>query len=304
MHYFQGVPGFTRTTDRLKRKAFLLLFLCSYVLLTTQGLAWGPAAHRWITNRAMDNLEGHFQELLSKHRSTVVEQTMDPDYRKDQQPEEPSRHFIDLELYGEFPFSDFDLNYDRLVGRLGKETVEKNGILLWAAQGTFDQLIEAFQRQELAQILLYSADLSHYVGDLHQPFHTTENFDGQLTGQLGIHSRFESDLVNLYLEQVPFSKAAPTDLGPVLTKLHDVAVESYQGVDPILLADGRVVSILGMDRKQYLGKANKGKKYPDQYFKRMFDEVGGILGDRLNQAAYRVASLWWMAWEKAGHPAF
>ena len=252
----------------------------------------------------MDNLEGRFQELFSKHRSTVVQHTMGPDYRKDQDPEESSRHFIDLELYGEFPFSGLDLNYDHLVGRFGKERVEKNGTLPWTAQRTFEQLIEAFQRRDLEQILLYSADLSHYVGDLHQPFHTTENFDGQLTGQLGIHSRFESDLVNLYLEQVPFAKAAPTDMEPVMGQLHDVAVESYQWVVDILLVDGRVVSELEIDRKKLQGKANEGKKYPDQYFKRMFDEVGGILGNRLNQAAYRVGCLWWMAWEKAGHPAF
>ena len=250
----------------------------------------------------MDNLEGRFQELFLKHRGTVVQQTMGPDYRKDLDPEEPSRHFIDLELYGEFPFSDLDLNYDRLVDRWGKEKVEQNGTLPWIVQRTFELLTEAFQRQDLEQILLYSADLSHYVGDLHQPFHTTKDFDGRLTGQLGIHSRFESDLVNLHLEQVSISKAAPTDFGPVTGQLHEVAVESYQWVDDILLADRRVVSELKIDRKQYLGKANKGKKYPDQYFKRMFDEVGGVLGNRLNQAAYRVASLWWMAWEKAGKP--
>jgi hypothetical protein len=91
------MPEFTLTTDRLKRRTSLLLFLCSYALLTTQGFAWGPAAHRWITNRAMDNLEGPVQELLGRHRSTVVQQTMGPDYRKDQDPEESSRHFIDLE---------------------------------------------------------------------------------------------------------------------------------------------------------------------------------------------------------------
>ena len=87
-------------------------------------------------------------------------------------------------------------------------------------------------------------------------------------------------------------------------KLHNIAVESYQWVDNILLADLRVVSELRMDRKQYLGKTNEGTKYPDQYFKRMFDEVGGVLGNRLNQAAYRVGCLWWMAWEKAGQPDF
>jgi hypothetical protein len=278
----------------LKRRASLLLFFCFYALFTAQGFAWGPAAHRWITNRAMDNLEGRFQELLGQHRSTVVQKTMGPDYRKDQDPEEPSRHFVDLELYGEFPFSGLDLNYKRVVDQFGKERVEKNGTLLWTVLRTFDQLTEAFRSRNLEQILLYSADLSHYVADLHQPFHTTENFDGQFTGQLGIHPRFESALVNLYLQQIPFSKAAPTDLGPLMGKLRDVAVESYRWVDPILLADSRVVSELEADRKQY----------PDQYFEQMFDEVGEILEDRLNQAAYRVGSLWWMAWEEAGQPAF
>lgn len=252
----------------------------------------------------MDNLEGPFRELLSRHRSTIVRKTMDPDYRKDQDPEEPHRHFIDLELYGEFPFSDFDPNYERLVDRLGRETVEKNGTLLWTTQATFEKLIEAFRRRDVEQIVLHSADLSHYVGDLHQPFHTTENHNGQLTGQLGIHSRFENDLVNLYLPQVSFLKAAPTDLGAVMEQLRDVAVESYRWVDPILQAERRVVSELGIDRKQYLGRTNEGKTYPDEYFKRMFDEVGGVLEDRLNQTARRVASLWWMAWEEAGHPTF
>jgi len=87
-----------------------------------------------------------------------------------------------------------------------------------------------------------------------------------------------------------------------LPALQDIALESYQWVDNVLLADRRIVSELGIDRKQYLGKTSEGKKYPDQYFRRMFDEVGGVLGDRLNQAAYRVGSLWWMAWERAGKP--
>ena len=247
-----------------------------------------------MTNRAIDNLEGHLEELFSKHRSSVVAQTMVPDYRKDRDPEESSRHFVDLERYGEFPFSLLELEYDQLVSQLGEETVQRNGTGLWAAHGTFNRLVEAFQRRDLEQILLYCSDLSHYVADLHQPFHTTENFDGQLTGQMGIHARFESDLVNLYLDQIPFSKATPTHLGQVRPTLYKIVLESHQWVENILLADRRIVSELGIDRKQY----------PDQYFSLLFDQVGTVVEERLNQAAYRVGSLWWMAWERAGQPDF
>ena len=38
-----------------------------------------------------------------------------------------------------------------------------------------------------------SAVLSHYVEDAHVPFHAIGNYDGQLTNQRGIHSRFETD---------------------------------------------------------------------------------------------------------------
>lgn len=225
---------------------------------------------------------------------------MDPDYRKDKDREEYYRHFIDLERYGAFPFSDLDLDYERMVRRFGRKKVVENGIVLWAAEKTFNQLLEAFRRQNLKQILLYSSDLSHYVADLHQPLHTTENYNGQLTGQLGIHFRFEIDLLDQYIDEIHFSQASPIDLGPVLPALHDTALESYVWVDNILLADRRIVSGLRIDRKQYLEKGKNRKAYPEQYFTRLFEEAGTVTEDRLNRAAHRLASLWWMAWEKAG----
>ena len=44
--------------------------------------------------------------------------------------------------------------------------------------------------------LVLAGTLGHYVGDLGQPMHVTENYDGQLTGQKGLHSFFEEDLVD------------------------------------------------------------------------------------------------------------
>lgn len=280
-------------------------FVCCFsLLLTRPGFAWGPAGHHWVTDRAIDNLNGKFKELFSPHRDALVQRTMDPDYRKEQDPEEASRHFVDLERYGEHLFADGEADFDQVVIQFGRDAVQKNGTGPWAAERTFNRLVEAFQQRHLEPILLYSSDLSHYLADLHQPFHTTENFDGQLTGQVDIHARFESDLVNRYLDQIGFSKTIPSNLGSVLPALFDVVLESYQWVDDLLLADNRIVSELAIDRKQFQNKGKERKIYPDPYFRRMFEEVGRVLEDRLNQAAYRVASLWWMAWEKAGEPDF
>ena len=37
--------------------------------------------------------------------------------------------------------------------------------------------------------------LSHYVGDISQPLHVSENYDGQMTGNKGIHQFFETTII-------------------------------------------------------------------------------------------------------------
>ncbi len=51
------------------------------------------------------------------------------------------------------------------------------------------------KRQELqAKWLVTAGTLAHYIGDLSMPLHMTENYDGQHTGQKGIHSYFEQEM--------------------------------------------------------------------------------------------------------------
>jgi DNA-directed RNA polymerase specialized sigma24 family protein len=52
--------------------------------------------------------------------------------------------------------------------------------------------------------------MGHYVADLAQPLHVTENHDGQLTGQKGLHHWFEENVVDAlspYLYEAVFQKA-------------------------------------------------------------------------------------------------
>ena len=58
----------------------------------------------------------------------------------------------------------------------------------------------AFIEKDSDKILKYSADLGHYIADAYVPLHTTENYNGQLTGQKGIHAFWESRLPELFSE--------------------------------------------------------------------------------------------------------
>ena len=245
----------------------------------------------------MDSLEGDLKELLMEHRQALIDRSMDPDRRKDDEPEEFLRHFINLDGYGHFPFTDFELDFRRTVQKLGERKVTENGTILWAAHRSFEALSQAFWNGDTEQILRHASDLSHYVADLHQPLHTTTNYNGQLTAQLGIHFRFEIDLASRYLDQIQFAKMPAADLGGILASLHSMALESFVWVDNILLADRQVVSQLGIEREAYLGDRPR-RIYPEPYFEHMFQWLGSPLELRLNQAVHRLNSLWWMAWVK------
>lgn len=57
-------------------------------------------------------------------------------------------------------------------------------------------------RQMQERWLVYAGVVGHYVSDMAQPLHATENYDGQLTGQKGIHHVYETDYVNELYPQI------------------------------------------------------------------------------------------------------
>ena len=69
---------------------------------------------------------------------------------------------------------------------------------------TKEELQKAFEAKNVDLILKYSADIGHYIGDAHVPLHTTENYNGQMTGQKGIHGLWESRLVEINAEDYDY----------------------------------------------------------------------------------------------------
>ena len=64
-----------------------------------------------------------------------------------------------------------------------------------------EQSGEARQKLQEKWIVLAGV-IAHYVGDLGQPLHVTENHDGQKTEQKGIHSHYEDLMVDLLYPEI------------------------------------------------------------------------------------------------------
>jgi hypothetical protein len=255
--------------------------------------AWGIEVHKFIMGRAIALLPSEIRPYFQKYQSGIVEHAGDPDlWRTVGWVEEPPRHFLDMDAYGPYPFKELPHDYAEAVKRYGLDFVVKNGTVPWRAEEIYGKLVEAFTQKapySRENIRLFSSVLSHYVADAHQPFHAALNYDGQLTGQSGVHSRFESELFDRYESKLHLSPSVPAPVGNPREFVFAALAASFSLVQPVLDSD----------------KAAVGSRdfYDDEYFDRFFSGVKPILEKRLSESIGAVAALIGAAWVEAGRPA-
>jgi hypothetical protein len=259
--------------------------------------AWGFNGHKFITDRAIDLLPAELRPFFQKFRVTLVEHSIDPDtYRTVGFTEETPRHFLDMDAYGPFPFKDLPHDYAEAVAKRGADFVVKNGTVPWRAEEIHGRLREAFKQLTgpnpapfaRDNILLFSSVVAHYVGDSFQPLHACLNYDGQLTGQQGIHSRFETELFDQYRDRLRIAPAPVTQIPSAREFVFSTLTDSFSHVDAILAAD----------RAAIVGRT----AYDDGYFAMMYEKTGPIMEQRISGAISGVASLIASAWTDAGKP--
>jgi hypothetical protein len=275
------------------RKAWVvLLSFTVFAGVPRPAAAWGFEAHKYITTRVIALLPQEIRPYFEKYQAGIVEHSIDPDlWRTAGWLDEPPRHFVDMDSYGPYPFTGLPHLYDDAVRRYGADFVIKNGTLPWRAEEIYGKLVEAFTQKapySRENIQFFSSVLAHYCADAHVPFHATLNHDGQLTGQSGIHSRFESELFERYQSRLAVT---PRPIAPVANareSIFDALAASFAAVQPVLDADK--AAIAGRDT------------YDDAYFTGFFAKAGPVLEKRLADSITDAASLISAAWVAAGRP--
>jgi hypothetical protein len=206
--------------------------------------------------------------------------------------DESPRHFLDMDAYGPSPFTELPRDFEAAVKHYGREFVVKNGLLPWRTQEIHAKLVEAFMQKATYSrdnIKYFSAFLGHYLSDGQVPFHAALNHDGQLTGQWGIHSRFETETFERYRGSLDVRPKPIVAVKSARDFAFDSLVASFSQVRAVLDADKAAV-------------ANRDL-YDDEYFAAFFEKVKPILEQRLADSITAVASAIAAAWEDAGRPA-
>lgn len=250
---------------------------------------WGGAVHRVINRNAMSNLPPDFQAFAQWTDQIEVLATAADD-RKDSTPGEDIKHYINIDAFAEFAAGTFPHGYDQAVAKYGVSRVRNEGIGPWALEAAYNDLVAAFRARNWTTVVTVAADMGHYTGDLHQPLHITENYDGQMTAQSGVHSRFESRLTSRHLSEfTPLAGAAPRVDSPI-EQIFGWIDTTYPGVAGIMAADKGAKAQAG------------GSTTSEAYYSAFWEQVGQDTWYWIASASRDLAGLWYSAWLEAGSP--
>jgi hypothetical protein len=288
------------------RKVIAVIFLALVVFFTAReaAYAWGFFAHKRINRMAVFTLPPSMIGFYKKHIEYITEHAVDPDKRRYSDEEEACRHYIDLDHYGAHPFDSVPKWWKNAVAKYSEDTLKAYGIVPWHIEKMMYRLTEAFKEQNLDRILYLSADLGHYVGDAHVPLHTTENYNGQLTGQRGIHGFWESRLPELKASDYDYFTGRAKYIEKPIDAAWEAVKGSFTAKDSVLLLEAELNKKFPVDRKYaYEQRGNTTVKvYSAEYSEAYNTMLNGMVERRMRASIEMVGSLWYTAWVDAGQP--
>ncbi|PYU88067.1 MAG: hypothetical protein DMG51_00335 [Acidobacteria bacterium] len=239
-------------------------------------------------NKAIDTLPQDIRPFFESNLALLSQHVTDPLDAIAKSPAERHNHFILLDKYGRFPFEALPRNYKAAVTKFGKPKLDANGLLPWQIGVYSEKLTEAMKAGRWDEARLDAAILANYVAEAHDPFNTTDNFDGHLSAQPGVNERFATTLIDRYSSFFPMRPNDAIFINDPTDRAFEACLSSHSWLETILLADRN---------------ARHGENsFTDEYYDRFYNQAAAILIRQLSDAATDVGSFWLTAWVNAGRP--
>jgi hypothetical protein len=270
----------------MKNKALLFTVILSSLFLFA---GWGAVGHKLINRKSIQffpaqmNAFQYWRDSLAAHGS-------DADYRKSSDPTEQYRHYIDIDRYPEFILNHrIPQTLDSLIALHGLTFVTTNGLLPFAIIAYTDSLKNYFLQHNWQMAMLRAADVGHYVADAHQPLHITQWYDGWSTFSDGIHSRYETGLINRDSAFIQYPGDSISYISNINQYAFDIVYNNYKFIDSVYRCDS-------------IAHAIAGNTNSSQYYQEFWNRAGNFTIMLFKNASKSLASLIYTAWVNAGSP--
>ncbi len=268
---------------------------------------WGFFGHKRINRMAIFTLPPQMFGFFKENIEYITEHAVDPDKRRYAVEGEAQRHYIDIDHYahnGQDPFEVVPRKWNDAVAKFTEDTLQTYGIVPWHIHVMKLRLQKAFESKNVDLILKNAAEIGHYIGDAHVPLHTTENYNGQLTGQRGIHGLWESRIVEISAEDYDYFVGKSKYIPGVLDFAWEAVKASNLAVDSVLRIERELTDTFPSDKKY--SYEQRGQAVVQVYSKEFCDayqaQMNGMVERRLREAIIAVGSIWYTAWVDAGQP--
>jgi len=266
----------------------VMVLLAVWAGLPAAGWAWGDRGHKLINAAAVQNLPEPLRTYFLARKAYLVEHAVDPDILAHEDASEQHHHYTDVDADDAFPFLKFRRQF--VMKRAGPTPAElRHGDSIWQIESFTLRLANALRERRWEEADHDAVFAAHYAADLTQPLHTVTNYDGQLTGQAGVHARFESELVNALADGWQLRPRPATFEPDLRARIFEELTASFSCRNAVFASDHLAVS---------------GRSYFDpQYFAAFCKLAGPLAEKRIEAGASFVSSLWYTAWVRAGKPA-
>ncbi|TDQ16321.1 hypothetical protein DFQ04_2438 [Algoriphagus boseongensis] len=281
-----------------------IIWAFSFFLGLPEGIYWGFFSHQLINRQAVYSLPPEMLVLFKTEIEFLSENAVNPDRRRYAVEGEAEKHFIDLDHYGDSAIFILPKYWPEAIEKLSEDSLRSHGIGPWSTYQTFLSLTKAFEQKNKAAILRLSADLGHYLADLNVPLHTTQNYNGQLTGQEGIHGFWESRVPELQAKDYSFwvGKAEYIEK-PQLAIWEAVALTSSK-VDSVLRIERELTRLFPEDQKYSFEERNglTVRVYSRDFSEAYSRALDGMVERQMRKSIKMIADFWYTAWINAGQP--
>ncbi len=253
--------------------------------------AWGDKGHRVISGLAVKGLPPEPRTWYAGRERDLAAHASDPDTWRQDRKEGP-RHFLDMEPYG--GPDHLPRTLEEAQARIGGDYYRR-GVLPWIIQDRWRDLVAAFRAGDPAKVVTASAILGHYIADAHVPLHTTENHDGQYTHQRGVHSRWESGLVERHVQEDALTPLPARPDPAFLDRPWDWLKASHALVPQVLEDDRKADRTTAVDKQ--------GPQRTQAYWMIFWSEQGPVVKQQLQLAGQHLGDAILTAWIAAEKPS-
>lgn len=281
----------------------MVRFICKCtwmpVVVVLCGFDWGFFAHEQINKHAVFTLPPEMIVFYKANIQYLTEAAVNPDRRRYAVEGEAPLHYVDLDRFEQM--DSIPKYWEDAVAKYGESFLLERGIVPWHITRMYFRLREAFLVNDPARILRLSAELGHYVADAHVPLHTTSNYNGQLTGQDGLHAFWETRLPELFFNDYKFWVGKATHVKDVQGIAWNAVINAHHAVDSVLRLEKELQKSSAKFSFETRGKRTvklESREYAGAYHRLL----NGMVERQMQQSIKMIADLWYTAWVDAGQP--